>query len=186
MAGPKSTVRARPQRPELTGARLVQPDGNVQSALMSEPCPNSRVRSLMKADWDSVAMSCILLPTIRLLLRRRGLQATASWLAIRSDVAAQPPDTDRCNRMAKSVSLVSNRPLIGASCLPRSLTIWFLLRRQGVDADIVIGAGPSQNDELPAHAWVEVDGVPLNEPVDNRDRLGSFGLEFPRLTQSQL
>ena len=132
-----------------------------------------------------MAMSFVLLPTIRLLLRQRGLQAPAWWLANRSNVESHPPDQERCINVARAVSMVANRPLIGATCLPRSLTTWFLLRRQGADAVLVIGAGNLRGDELPAHAWVEVDDIPLNEPTDTRDRLGSFGLELPRLTPGQ-
>ena len=82
--------------------------------------------------------------------------------------------------------MVSNRPIVGGTCLPRSLTTWFLLRRRGIDAVVVLGADISNIDGLPAHAWVEVDGIPLNEAADIRERFGSFGLEFPRLTRSQL
>ena len=163
-------------------------DGAVSDAeaVGSELSRAAAVRSIMSSDWDSVSASCALLPAVRLLLRLRGLQATASWLAIRSDVASRPPDTDRCSSVAKAVSMVSNRRLIGATCLPRSLTTWFLLRRRGIDAVVVLGADVSNTDGLPAHAWVEVEGVPLNEAADIRERFGSFGLELPHLTRSQV
>lgn len=50
-----------------------------------------------------------------------------------------------------------------AYCLQRSFAMTYLLRRAGLPAQLVIGA-----KKLPfkAHAWVEVDGVPINETLD--------------------
>ena len=48
-------------------------------------------------------------------------------------------------------------------CLERSLTIQRLMRRHGHQANLQIGAG-KEGAELIAHAWVEVDGVPVGEP----------------------
>lgn len=49
-----------------------------------------------------------------------------------------------------------------SKCLLESLTLWYLLRRNGFDADLVLGArtllGP-----LEAHAWVELEGEVLND-----------------------
>jgi hypothetical protein len=79
---------------------------------------------------------------------------------------------------------VARRRLIGARCLPRSLTLWFLLRRRGVDAQLVVGAAPELDRRAPGHAWVEVDGVALSEAPDVRERYGSFGLTLPGLDGS--
>jgi hypothetical protein len=51
------------------------------------------------------------------------------------------------------------------SCLPRSLVLWFLLRRQGVPAELRIGVRKSQQ-QLQAHAWVEVEGQVVNDAPD--------------------
>lgn len=45
-------------------------------------------------------------------------------------------------------------------CLQRSFVTTYLLRRHGVAADMVLGA---QKIPFKAHAWVEVDGYPVNE-----------------------
>jgi len=47
-----------------------------------------------------------------------------------------------------------------ALCLQRSFVTSYLLRRHGVAADMVLGA---QKIPFKAHAWVEVDGTPINE-----------------------
>ncbi len=47
-----------------------------------------------------------------------------------------------------------------ALCLEQSLTLWLLLRRRGIDADLRLGVQPYP---FGAHAWVEHRGEPVNE-----------------------
>jgi Transglutaminase-like superfamily len=53
-----------------------------------------------------------------------------------------------------------------ALCLQRSAATACLLRQQGVPADLVIGV---RSTPLRAHAWVEVDGVVVNDRPYMRD-----------------
>lgn len=55
---------------------------------------------------------------------------------------------------------------IKTTCLPRSLTLWTLLNRHGLPAQFCIGVG-KQGDDFAAHAWVESDGVVLNDTPDH-------------------
>lgn len=142
-------------------------------------------RGRVGEDFRVAVASCVLLPTIRILLRRRGLQATADWLVARSDGPSVSAAPDLCPNLSKHVSSISKLPVFGGTCLPKSLTTWFLLRRRGVDAVIVIGADALVFDALTVHAWVEVDGIPLDELADVRERFGSFGFELPRLAPIQ-
>ena len=49
------------------------------------------------------------------------------------------------------------------TCLTRSLVLrWWLLRRYGTTSDLCIGVRLEQG-EFAAHAWVEKDGIPLND-----------------------
>jgi hypothetical protein len=52
-------------------------------------------------------------------------------------------------------------PLQG-NCLSRSLTLWWLLRQQGLEGTLRIGTR-FKDGRFQAHAWVEYDGQPLNE-----------------------
>ena len=83
--------------------------------------------------------------------------------------------------MAEAVSLVAGRKVVGALCLGRSLLLWFLLRRRGMDAELVVGTTSPRDDAWMAHAWVELDSVPVNDAADVREHYGSFGLDLPRL-----
>ena len=60
-----------------------------------------------------------------------------------------------------------------ANCLKKSLVLWSLLRQQGISSEIRIGV--RQNDQtFEAHAWVEYEGMVLNDVRDVRDRFSAF------------
>ncbi|MDB4917220.1 MAG: hypothetical protein JWM95_4864 [Gemmatimonadetes bacterium] len=50
-----------------------------------------------------------------------------------------------------------------ALCLEQSLTLYYCLRRRGVDVDIRLGV---RHTPFAAHAWVEYQGAPLHEQYD--------------------
>lgn len=63
--------------------------------------------------------------------------------------------------------------LYRGNCLSQSLTLWWLLQRQGVNSDLRIGvrtvAGCFQ-----AHAWIEYQGQPLHEVPDVHQHYTAF------------
>jgi hypothetical protein len=144
----------------------------------------ARLRALRREQWPVVLASLALLPAVQISLRVRGFKRTAATLAARSKRRAVPAEPNEARPAADAVGLVAGRSVIGARCLGRSLVLWFLLRRRGVDAELVIGADMPRGGELPAHAWVEVAGEPVNDAVDVRERFGSFELQLPRLADT--
>ena len=60
------------------------------------------------------------------------------------------------NRLARAAVLYPGRAL----CLEQSLTQYILLRRRGISAELKIGVQPYPFN---AHAWVELNGQPVNE-----------------------
>jgi Transglutaminase-like superfamily len=60
-----------------------------------------------------------------------------------------------------------------ATCLPQSLTLWWLLRRRGIESDLRFGAR-KEAGKMEAHAWVELRGIPLNETLDVDRRFRAF------------
>jgi hypothetical protein len=139
------------------------------------------LRSLDAAQWRVLLASVVLVPAVQLALRVRGFGWTARQLATWSDAPARPPDLSEAAAAVEAVATVAGRPVVGARCLGRSLLLWFLLRCRGIDAELVIGAEPARERTLPAHAWVEVNGQPVNDAPDVRERFGSFGVPLPRL-----
>ena len=52
-----------------------------------------------------------------------------------------------------------------ANCLRRSVTLWWMMRRRGLDPQLRIGV--RSTDQTPAfHAWLELDGRVLNDADD--------------------
>jgi len=142
-----------------------------------------RLRALSSAQWLVVISSLFLVPATQLSLHLRGFSSTAGTLARWSRRSPIPSDLEGARESAEAVNLVAGRAVVGARCLGRSLVLWFILRRRGIDAEFVIGADAPRKGELEAHAWVEVAGVPVNDAPNVRERFGSFDLHLPRLAE---
>ena len=56
-----------------------------------------------------------------------------------------------------------------ATCLRRSLLLWAFLLRSGVASELRLGFR-NPDGQFEAHAWVEWNGVPLNDAPDVRSR----------------
>jgi hypothetical protein len=60
------------------------------------------------------------------------------------------------------------------NCLPRALTLSWLLARRSVPSQLRVGVRRDDRGALAAHAWVEVDGRPVNEPADVHTQFVAF------------
>jgi hypothetical protein len=59
------------------------------------------------------------------------------------------------------------------TCLTRSLLLRWLLRRRGIASELRIGVQLVQG-KLDAHAWVEYEGIPINDAQDVAQRFAVF------------
>jgi hypothetical protein len=81
--------------------------------------------------------------------------------------------------LGKTVDLAARRAIGRPACLPRSLTLWWLLRRRGIDSDLRIGVRTA-GGSLKAHAWVEHAGQVVNDEDDVAQRFVPFeGVNLP-------
>jgi len=71
-------------------------------------------------------------------------------------------DLTRVDRLARISRAVARRWPLNALCLQRSLALLWLLRRNGISAELRIGVQKPEG-KLLAHAWVEVEGKPVND-----------------------
>lgn len=83
-------------------------------------------------------------------------------------------DSRKTATIARMVNIAAHHGVFRANCLQRSLVLWCLLRRSGIESEIRFGARKNEG-ELEGHAWVECDGVVLNESQDTY--LGFLSLE---------
>jgi Transglutaminase-like superfamily len=125
--------------------------------------------NLSRSDRALLIHAMFLLPIVATSLKTVGLRRTQSWLG-RNTLAPTDPPTEqtRANvrRAAYLVAVACRRHPIGSGCLPRTIVLWSLLRRLGIDADVRIGVRCGTQGEFEAHAWLEWNGEVLNDAAD--------------------
>lgn len=82
--------------------------------------------------------------------------------------------TDKALRLGK--------PLLQVKCLTRGLTLYYFLRRAGVEVSLCFGA-ETFDERFAAHCWLIKDGEPFSEPQDPR-RLYTPVYTLPRTQRS--
>jgi len=81
--------------------------------------------------------------------------------AVRNGLSRRP-EIEFAHAIGRWESAAARHLPFTTNCLDRSLALWWLLRRRGIAADLRIG-GRKQNGQFQAHAWVELDGVVLDD-----------------------
>jgi len=129
-----------------------------------------------------------LLPVISLSLRLRGFRATRLRLQkylsnATSDASASLPSgqDSRAALTARMVRSAAYRSIGTPTCLEQSLALWWLLGRQGIASSVRVGTRKA-GEKFEAHAWVECDGVALNEPQETQDHYAAFDEAFTPAT----
>ena len=119
-----------------------------------------KLLQLSKGEVWVLALAAVLLPTVRLALKF----TTVSRLKDFGSRSLHDPRSPQIplQTTARMVSIAAHRGLYRFKCLDQSLVLRWLLRRQGIDARIVFGAR-KEDEQMEAHAWVEVDGVPISD-----------------------
>lgn len=119
----------------------------------------------------------VLLPLISLSLRWRGFRATQALLQrFLSNANSEQNRAKLHERAALTAHLVNSadrQGLSSTSCLAKSLALWWLLGRQGIDSHLRIGIR-KEEEKFEAHAWVERDGAALNEPEEYHRHYAAF------------
>lgn len=105
--------------------------------------------------------------------------------------AWRAPDTSRPRDIADEQRLVARLTKLmhlsgdpEGQCLARSLVLYGALSRRGADPRFVIGFR-RERESMIGHAWVEVDGAPVDEPAALIDALTptcTYGRDGKRLT----
>jgi len=133
------------------------------------------VRRLTWRDRWILLQASLLLPLLGVSLRvmsfRRIHSVLRRFIPDTEPAAAANPQTasERVLQIAYVVAMASRNTPTANSCLHRSLTLWWLLRRRGFDSHVRFGARRQQSG-FEAHAWVEHHGVVVfDDLVPDRD-----------------
>jgi hypothetical protein len=139
--------------------------------------------ALPASDRLVLVEAMILLPATGLGLRWFHMNRLIGWMSKLADLHAgktvaldQQGEALRARRL---VGAAARNGLYGGTCLSRSVTFWWLLRRRGVRSDLRIGVR-KQKGELEAHAWVECDGIVLNDRAERLEDYAAFDQALTR------
>lgn len=125
--------------------------------------PRRRWRDLSSGDRRAALVMAVLVPLLHLSVRWLNFPRTHRWLSRRIHPRNRPA-ADVVDRWVTATTRVQAHSPYPGNCLSRSLALWWMLRRRGVEATLQLGvalAGP-----FAAHAWVEVEGLVLNDTQD--------------------
>jgi Transglutaminase-like superfamily len=130
----------------------------------------------------------VLLPLVALSLRWRGFRETQAALQRFLSKANPEPDAAFASKIAAltahMVNAADRHGLVHPSCLSKSLTLWWLLGRQGIPSRLRIGIR-KEKEKFEAHAWVERNGTALNEPDEPHHHYAAFDASLSALPSEE-
>jgi hypothetical protein len=108
---------------------------------------------------------------------RRPLRQLEAQLESRIEPSrmAQQPNAGEADRIIRLTGMLCRavRPLLSHPCQVRGLTLYYFLRRVGVDVSLVFGVAPEATGAV-GHCWLVKDGEPYLESVDPREHFISM------------
>lgn len=126
-----------------------------------------------------ILRAALLLPLTEIGLRlfgfRRWKELIEKFFLPAASLPSLPSDLQRetALRAARAVRSVELHGPTQPNCLERSMTLWWLLRRDGVDGELHIGAR-KEGGRFEAHAWVELGGQVLNDSTEVHHHYARF------------
>ena len=131
---------------------------------------NKLLRFLTRSPWFVVGLAKAYLALLR--VRQSGdvfedLLPKRARAARRSDFVRVLTHQQKrvIRRQARLIDIASRYPFRWALCLQRSQALLWRLRSIGIDAQLRVGVR-KDGSQMSAHAWVEYDGVVLNDRQD--------------------
>ena len=135
-----------------------------------------RWTDLSRRERLTFVQALFLLPLAGLVLRFGRYQSVLSKLQKMTPLRERRSTVDpllEAQRTAVLVNSAVRRGFYDATCLRRSLVLWWLLRRRGIESRLRIGAR-IEGDMFSAHAWVEYQDIVLNDSPDVRKRFATM------------
>ena len=147
-----------------------------------------RFSALERPAQELFLRAVVLLPLVTLSLRWRGFRETQGALQRFLSKANPEPDAALAIKhaalIAHMVNAADRHGLVHPSCLSKSLTLWWLLGRQGIPSRLRIGIR-KEKEKFAAHAWVERNGTALNEPDEPHHHYAAFDASLSALPSEE-
>jgi len=142
-----------------------------------------RLKGWLRLGWNERLLLpglAVLLTTIHVLIALFGYAPTRRWLERFSHNPRPRPsrshELNAARRLAEMAAIAGRNGLVDATCLRQSLMVYYLLRRKGLAPSLKIGVR-TDDGRLDAHAWVELDGVPLDKRIPTHAALPEASLQ---------
>lgn len=132
-------------------------------------------RQLSGTEHRLFLSALLLFPIVVVCLKLRGLKRTQKLILWLCGSPSTYRENEKYNVIltARMVRLAAQYNGAWETCLSRSLVLWGLLSRQGISSELRIGVRREEG-HFEAHAWIEYEGVALNEYTDLCDRYSAF------------
>jgi hypothetical protein len=88
-------------------------------------------------------------------------------------VPASHAEVERLERLISLAPRVGH-PLVRGGCLTRGVTLFWFLRRAGLDVELRFGLDAAQQEDTDGHCWLALEGEPFLEKVDPRQRFAEL------------
>lgn len=144
----------------------------------------SQWRKLPGPERRTLVALILVLPLVDIAVRTLGLKRTQSgfsWLTRKNPSRAHSgKELAQANRLAELAAIAGTHGLYSITCLRQALLVQYRLRRQGLPAQLRIGAIKNTDGSMQAHAWTELDGIALGQrdcghsPFPGMDLLSSW------------
>ncbi len=148
-----------------------------------------RFRVLDPAAQKLFLCALAMLPAISLSLRWSGFGATQGRLKRLLPTSPPEQSSDAVSKWLaltpRMINAADRHGPVHPSCLVKSLTLWWLLERRGIRSQLRIGIRKEKGG-FEAHAWVEREGVALNEPEERHRHYAAFDAAFAALPKAEL
>ena len=137
-----------------------------------------QITELSSSELRILFVALFLLPLTALSLRTKGFRWTQSFLNrfLPEKTCANVLHNlqlEEAQSIAKIVLVAANHGPYRANCLKKSLVTRWLLNRKGIETDLKIGVN-KDDGKFNAHAWVEFQGMVLNDTADIDERFSVF------------
>lgn len=138
----------------------------------------AQFRALSHAEQRTLLAAATWMPVFWLGLRVLGLPRFQARLERARKPICSAITLPEVQALGELVNIAARHTLGSRTCLTRSLLLGWLLRRRGVESQLRIGVR-LRGGALDAHAWVECEGVPVNDSPDVSAQFASFGDLIP-------
>jgi Transglutaminase-like superfamily len=127
-----------------------------------------------------------LLPVVAISLQVKGLRFTQDLLlsTFKPRRSNSEPIESQIWTTVRMVKTAAKYYQPWANCLKKSLVLWILLRDRGIISEVRIGV-QRESATFAAHAWVEYQGMVLNDSDDVHQRFQAFDRLFEQPVEAK-